>query len=221
MGRAVFVTGATGYLGSRLVPRLVARGHSVRALVRPNKVGKLPPGCEPVPGDALIEETFAGAVRESDTFVQLVGVAHPGPSKAPLFRTVDLASALASISAARRAGVSHFVYVSVAQPAPVMRAYVAARAEAELALRESGLRATVLRPWYVLGPGHRWPYALLPLFALLKRLPPTRDTARRLGFVTLAQMLTALVRAVEEPPEAGVRIVTAEEIAKGAGSIDR
>jgi nucleoside-diphosphate-sugar epimerase len=74
--------------------------------------------------------------------------------------------------------------------------------------------ATVLRPWYVLGPGHRWPYLLMPLFGLLKRLPRTRETARRLGFVTLRQMLAALVEAVENPPESGIRIVTAEEIAR-------
>jgi uncharacterized protein YbjT (DUF2867 family) len=186
----------------------------VRAVVRPGSERKLPRGCEPVLGDALDEASLASQVRRGETFVQLVGVAHPAPSKAPLFRTVDLASALASISAAKTAGAAHFVYVSVAQPAPVMKDYVAARAEAEAALRASGLVATVLRPWYVLGPGHRWPYLLMPLFGLLKRLPRTRETARRLGFVTLRQMLAALVEAVENPPESGIRIVTAEEIAR-------
>jgi uncharacterized protein YbjT (DUF2867 family) len=79
----------------------------------------------------------------------------------------------------------------------------------------AGLPATFLRPWYVLGPGHRWPYALLPFYALLERLPATRDTARRLGLVTLRQMIAALVRAVESSPE-GVRIFDVEEIRRAA-----
>jgi uncharacterized protein YbjT (DUF2867 family) len=49
---AVFVTGGTGYLGRALIPRLVARGHRVRALTRPASAHRLPAGCEPVPGDA-------------------------------------------------------------------------------------------------------------------------------------------------------------------------
>ena len=211
----VFITGGTGYIGRRLIPVLRRQGCMVTALVRAGSEGKLPPGCQVVVGNPLDRTSFEGAIEPYSTFVQLVGVPHPSPAKAQQFYDIDLASARASIDAAAARQVDHFVYVSVAQPAPVMRDYIAARAEAEAALRESGLAATVLRPWYVLGPGHRWPYALLPLFALLKRLPRTRETARRLGFVTLARMLAALVNAVEDPPESGVRIVTAEEIAKG------
>src|SRR2546422_6857573 len=86
------------------------------------------------------------------------------PSKADEFRAVDLASARAAVSAAVEAGIQHFVYVSVAQPAPVMKAYVAVRGECEEIIPQSGLNAPILRPWYVLGPGHRWPYLLVPLY---------------------------------------------------------
>jgi uncharacterized protein YbjT (DUF2867 family) len=104
--------------------------------------------------------------------------------------------------------VRQIVYVSVAQPAPLMHAYLAVRAEGEQSIRLAGLTATVLRPWYVLGPGHRWPMALIPLYALASLVPAWREGARRLGLVTLDQMVNALVRAVEEPPPAGtVRIV--------------
>jgi uncharacterized protein YbjT (DUF2867 family) len=207
----VFLTGGTGYLGSRLIPLLLSRGHRVRALVRKGSERKLPAGCEPVFGNALDEGSFESAVAPSDTFVHLVGVPHPSPAKAKQFREIDLASALASISAAKKAGVAHFVYVSVAHPAPAMKAYWQARAEAEAVLEKSGLNATVLRPWYVLGPGHRWAYALIPFYALFRMLPATRDGAERLGLVTLAQMLRALVAAVENPVK-GTRIVPVPEI---------
>ena len=49
----VFITGGSGYMGQRLIPRLLERGHEVRALVRPGSEKKLPPGCTPVFGNAL------------------------------------------------------------------------------------------------------------------------------------------------------------------------
>jgi uncharacterized protein YbjT (DUF2867 family) len=209
--RRVFITGGTGYLGRALVPRLLERGHEVRALVRKGSESKLPRGCEAVRGDPLDESSFAGRVSPSDTFVHLVGVPRPSPAKAKQFREIDLVSGRAAVAAARAAGVSHIVYVSVAQPAPVMKAYWEARAEVEGLLRESGVRATVLRPWYVLGPGHRWPYLLKPFYYVCERLPSTRETALRLGFVTHAQMTGALVRAVEEPAEE-FRVLTVPDI---------
>jgi uncharacterized protein YbjT (DUF2867 family) len=202
----VFVTGGTGYLGRLLIPALVARGHEVTALAREKSRARIPARAHAVVGDPLDRRTFASAVAGNDSFVQLVGVPHPSPRKAAEFRRVDLVSARESIAAASGAGTRHFIYVSVAQPAPVMKAYLAARAEAEDLLRASGLNATILRPWYVLGPGHRWPLALVPIYWLLERLPRTRDTARRLGLVTLEQMIRALVRSVEQPAS-GVRVL--------------
>jgi uncharacterized protein YbjT (DUF2867 family) len=179
--------------------------------VRPGSDRRLPDGALPVAGDALRAETFAGAVGPSDTLIHLVGTPRPSPAKAAEFRAVDLPSIRASVEAARAAGVRHLVYVSVAHPAPVMRAYIAVRQEGERLIRASGLAGTILRPWYVLGPGHRWPYLLLPIYAVLGRLPWTREGARRLGLVTHEQMLRALLKATEEPP-AGVREIDVPQI---------
>ncbi len=207
----VFVTGGTGYVGRPLITQLLERGHEVRALVRPGSERKLPAGCQAVPGDALDGRSYAAKIAPADTFVQLVGVSHPNPSKAAEFRNVDLASGRSAVEAAKEAGVRHFIYVSVAHPAPVMKAYIEVRSQCEAMIGQSGMNATILRPWYVLGPGHRWPYFLLPIYKLMERLPSTREGAIRLGLVTLEQMVRALVQAVETPAQ-GVRIVEVPEI---------
>lgn len=198
-------------MGRRLIPRLVARGHRVQALARPSSEKMLPAGCVPVLGNVLDEASYSARVRPAEALVHLVGVAHPSPAKAEQFRSVDLASVRAAVAAAVVAGVRHFVYVSVAHPAPAMKAYIAARSEGEELIRSSGLNATILRPWYVLGPGHRWPVILQPLYWLAERYPGTRESARRLGLVTIHQMLAALVQAVENPAD-GVRIVEVPQI---------
>ena len=78
-------------------------------------------------------------------------------------------------------GVAQLVYVSVAQPVPIMRAHMAVRAAGERMIREAGLTATVLRPWYVLGPGHRWAMILVPLYKIAELVPrrgrPLNDSA--------------------------------------------
>jgi uncharacterized protein YbjT (DUF2867 family) len=207
----VFVTGGTGYMGSRLIPTLLERGHGITALARPESQSKLAPSCVPVVGNALDGDSYAQSIGACDTFVQLVGVAHPSPAKAREFVEIDQKSAMEAIRVAGQARMAHFIYVSVAHPAPMMHAYIEARSACEDTLRASGLSATILRPWYVLGPGHRWPYALIPFYWLAERIPSKRDAARRLGLVTVAQMVNALVHAVENPAQ-GIKVVEVPEI---------
>ena len=211
----VFVTGSTGYVGRTLIHMLAERGHEVRALARPASGSKVPAGATVVWGDALDSASYSAKVSPARTFVHLVGVSHPNPSKANQFRSIDLVSTKAAIAAALAANIEHFVYVSVAQPAPVMQAYIEVRAECEALLRASGLKATILRPWYILGPGHRWPYLLLPVYWLLERIPATRAGAKRLGLVSLREMAGALVSAIEncgQNMHGSVRIIEVPEI---------
>ena len=207
VARDVLVTGGTGYIGQRLVPALIARGHRVRVLARPESAHRVPAGAAAIVGDALDSASVRTAIRAGDTVIHLVGTPHPGPGKAAEFERVDLASIRATVAAARAGGVSHLVYVSVAQPAPVMRAYIAARAAGEAAIAAAGLRSTILRPWYVLGPGHRWPVLLIPLYALASLIPGVREGAKRLGLVTHEQMVRALVRVVERPAPKGMTVL--------------
>jgi len=213
----VFLTGATGYMGRRLAAELVRRGRPVTALVRQGSESRAPQGCAVSIGDALDASTYRERVPKGCAFVHLVGVAHPSPAKAAEFQAIDLESIRAAVEAARFAQVRHFVYVSVAHPAPVMRAYIAVRTEGEALIRSAGLSATILRPWYVLGPGHWWPAMLLPAYWIMERIPGTRESARRLGLVTLRQMIAALAGAVDSPCD-GVRVREVPEIRQpGAG----
>jgi uncharacterized protein YbjT (DUF2867 family) len=211
----VFVSGGTGYLGRPLIAALVERGWAVHALVRAGSTRKLPDGATPIVGDALDAATFANAIPRGATFVHLVGTPHPNPTKAAEFRSIDLVSIRASVDAAAHAGARHLVYVSVAQPAPVMKAFIAARQEGEALVIASAIPATILRPWYVLGPGHYWPYALVPAYAVLRALPATRETAVRLGLVTRRAMVRALFVATTSVPRSGVTIVDVPEIQRG------
>jgi uncharacterized protein YbjT (DUF2867 family) len=212
---SVFVTGGTGYLGIPLVRALLAHEHRVRALVRPGSERKLPIGSEAIFGNAVDATSYADRIQPSDTFVQLVGVSHPSPSRAAEFRAIDRISALGAIQAASKACVQHFIYLSIAHPAPMMKSYIAVRAECEAALKTSGMNVTIVRPWYVLGPGHRWPYVLLPMYWLCERIPATRAGALRLGLVTLDQMIRTLVSAVENP-SIGARSLDVPQIRTGS-----
>ena len=201
----IFVTGGTGYIGAQLIPVLLARGHRVRALARAASVGRVPAGATSVIGDALEAKSIEAELRSADTVIHLVGTPHPTPSKADQFEKIDLVSIRATVAAAKKIGAAHLIYVSVAQPAPIMQAYLWVRTLGETIIRESGLAATILRPWYVLGPGRRWPVLIKPLYRLAEMIPATRATAERLGLISIEQMITALVSAVENPPSPGQR----------------
>ncbi len=209
--RRVFITGGTGYIGTALIPVLLERGHRVRVLVRPGSKARLPAACEVVSGNALDANSYRKLIRPADTFIHLVGVPHPSPAKAAEFRAIDLVSAREAINACAELGMNHFIYLSVAHPAPMMKDFIAVRAECEKMIQERHLNSTILRPWYVLGPGHRWPCALLPFYKVGEWLPFTRAGALRLGLVTLDQLVLALVEAVESPVQ-GTRIVGVPEI---------
>ena len=199
----ILITGGTGYIGRNLIPPLIARNHRVRVLARQESVARVPAGATTVIGDALDDQSVASALRTGDTLIHLVGTPHPTPSKADQFEKVDLVSIRASVNAARQVGIDHLVYVSVAHPAPIIQAYLWVRTLGETMIREAEITATILRPWYVLGPGRQWPKLILPLYKLAEWFPGTQATAERLGLVTIEQFITVLISAAENPPIRG------------------
>lgn len=209
----IFITGSTGYIGSRLIPLLIAKGYSVNALVRPGSEGKLPKRCNIIFGNALDCNTFKDNVKGSDVFIHLVGVAHPGPGKEKEFNEIDLVSIRESVKAAKYAGIKQFVYLSVAEPAPVMKEFISVRKKGEELVTGSGINAVFIKPWYVLGPGHYWPYLILPIYWLFMLIPPFSTTAKNLYPVRLENVLNAIVHSVEDPPE-GSKSITTRELRK-------
>lgn len=198
----IFITGGTGYIGKRLIKALVKEGdYEIKALVRKQSARKLPPGCEPVIGDALDSRTYLDKIPKRAIFIHLVGVAHPSPRKKQEFREIDGVSVREAAIAAVRARVRHFIYVSVSQyPSSIMKDYQVVRLMGEKLVKGTGIPCSFVRPWYVLGPGHWWPATLLPFYWLAGLFPRSREIARQQGLVTIDQMIATLVYATRNTP---------------------
>jgi nucleoside-diphosphate-sugar epimerase len=82
-------------------------------------------------------------------------------------------------------------------------------------LAQSGLTCSVIRPWYVLGPGHRWPIVLTPFYWIAERRASSRAAALRLGLLTIDQMVATLALVVAAPPRTS-RILTVPDIRRAS-----
>ena len=203
--RPTFITGGTGYIGSRLVKKLLQRKYHVTALVRKGSEYKVAGGADVVTGNPFDAKTFAQQVPPKAIYIQLLGVPHPSPKKAKLFYEIDLKSVKASIDAAANAGSSHFIYVSVAMsPTSIMKAYQDVRKQGEEYCLSKNLNCTFIRPWYVIGPGHWWPLLLFPFYGIAELVPSLRQKARARALVTISQILSTLLKAVDEMPASRV-----------------
>lgn len=214
--QTIFITGGTGYIGSRLIKALLKENnYHIKALVRKgseNIISSRPRRDEIIIGNALDAESYKDKVDNHCIFIHLIGVAHPSPRKKEAFKQIDLVSIQEAVKAATFAGVKHFIYLSVSQyPTNIMKDFQNVRAEGERLLTASGMKASFVRPWYVLGPGHWWPIILKPFFWLSKITGFKKEAAENLDTVTIQQMIDVLLYAVKTLP-AAINIYNVKDI---------
>jgi len=145
----VLVTGATGFVGKRLVRRLLADGVQVRCLVR--RQGDLPPGVETVVGDMLSPLTLPPAVEGVDTAYYLVHSMGGGRSG---FEERDRLAARYFREAAERAGVRRVVYLGgLGETGDDLSEHLRSRREVAEILMGGNFRTVVLRAAVIIGAG--------------------------------------------------------------------
>lgn len=153
LSKPILVTGATGYVGGRLVPRLIEAGYRVRVLVRdPARLHGRPwlDKVEVVTGDALIPSTLTEALRGVSTAYYLIHGKQGGRVNAER----DLTMARHFADAARQAGVEHIIYLGeLVDPTADLSPYLRARHESGYILRASGVPVTEFRAGMIVGSG--------------------------------------------------------------------
>lgn len=208
----VFVTGSTGFIGRHTCRALRDAGHEVVGLTRRVPAGvdeSAVPGVAYVAGDVtdartLTPEKLAGC----DAVVHLVGIITEIPSRGQTFETVHVEGTRNLLAAAKAAGVSgRFVYVSAIGSVPdAPSKYSRTKAQAEQAVRESGLPFTIFRPSVVLGPGGEF---LKQMESLIRRpplspfplpfVPVPGSGTNRFQPVAVSDLAQAVTRCLTEP----------------------
>jgi UDP-glucose 4-epimerase len=165
----IAITGATGFVGSRVVALADA---PLRALARRQQLSR--PGIEWIPGDLGDSGALARLCEGASTIIHIAGVVS-APDRAG-FDAGNVAGTAAMLAAAKAAGVARFVHVSsLAAREPQLSMYGASKAEAEALVMATGLDWAIVRPPGVYGPDDR---EMLDIYKLATRglyiAPPGR-----------------------------------------------
>ncbi|MGV8850964.1 MAG: SDR family oxidoreductase [Rhodoglobus sp.] len=195
----VLVTGATGYLGGRLVPRLIDAGHTVRVLVRnPRKLHDVPwrDDVETVVGDLTDAATLTAAVADIDALYYLV---HAMGAKGD-FEATEKTSATNLANAAARAGVSRIIYLGGLHPegdVSTLSRHLRSRAEVGRILLNSGVPTIAFNAGVVIGSGSASFEMIRHLTEVLPYMPAPQWVRNFIQPIAVRDVLYYLVSALE------------------------
>jgi len=206
MSSEVFVTGATGYIGGRLAPRLLERGYTVRCLSRSaNKLMARTWASDPrvriIEGDASDEKLLADAMHGCKAAYYLI---HSMDTTNSSYRQRDLELASLFGRAASRAGVERIIYLGgLGELGEGLSEHLSSRREVESALKASGVPVTVLRAAMIIGSGSA---SFEILRYLVERLPimiTPRWVSTESQPIAVRDVLHYLITSLETPETAG------------------
>ena len=184
------VTGATGFIGSRLIERLAETEHSCRALTR----RPMPPRANVTWVEGALDrpETLAELTEGADAVIHIAGLLHG--RTAAQFDAVNVAGTRAMVDASRAAGVRRFVHLSsLAARHPEISLYGASKAKSEDVVSPSGLAFAIVRPPAVYGPGDRETLDLFRMARLGLVFLPSEGRLSLIHVDDLVDLLLALV----------------------------
>ena len=201
--RTVLVTGATGYIGGRLVPRLLREGHRVRVLVRSRTRALSRPWADRVEiavGDALDYQTLLAALASVDTAYYLIHSMSSGSD----FHDMDILAARTFGRAASEAGVNNVIYLGgLGEPQADLSRHLRSRHETGQALREAGVPVTEFRAAVIVGSGS---ISFEMVRHLVERLPVMvcpKWIYSRIQPIAVDDLLDYLVSALDTPESRG------------------
>ena len=197
----VLVFGASGYIGTHLVPRLTAAGHQVRASSRNADVlrARAWPGVEVVAADAHDEASLDAALEGIEVAYYLVHSMAAGED----FARLDRDAARHFRRAAAHAGVQRIIYLGGLQPGGERSEHLSSRAETGDILRDGVIAVTEIRAGIIVGAGSAAFEVIRDLALHLRVMTTPRWVRSRTQPIALDDLLTYLVRLLETPATAG------------------
>jgi len=196
----VLVTGATGYVGGRLVPKLLEQGYSVRVLARePHRLDGVPwhDDVEIIQGDLQVRSDVARAVSAVDVVYYLVH----SMSSAGDFEVIERRVATLVAEEAKSAQVKRIVYLGGLHPKGKLSRHLGSRKEVGEILLASGVPTIALQAGVIIGSGSASFEMIRHLTEILPAMPAPKWVRNKIQPIAIRDVLHYLVKSAELPPE--------------------